>query len=435
VLDVLDAARRARSAARKMANVGGETKNKAILAIAEEMDNQRERIEEVNSKDIDEVSGKNLPTPLMKRLRLDDSKVDELMKGLRLLAELEDPVGKTLLSSQLDDGLELYKVTCPIGVIGAVFESRPDALVQIATLCLKSGNAVILKGGSEAARTNEYLADLVRSSIRQFAEIPEDSVQLIETREELVKLLKLAEYVDLLVPRGSSKLVSYIKENTTIPVLGHAEGICHEYVDADADMDMAAEICHDAKVQHPAVCNAMNTLLVHRDVADVFLSRMGERFKEAGVELRGDRKSKEILPYAKEAVDRDWSTEHLDMILNVRIVDSLQQAIDHINQYGSHHTDGIVTKNKENANRFLSQVDSAVVLHNASTRFSDGYRFGFGAEVGISTNKLHARGPVGLDGLVTYKYIILGAGHVVSSYVGKGAKSFSHRILEKRWNH
>jgi len=433
-LDVLDAARRARSAAREMAGVRGEIKDKAILAIAEGIDDQKERIKQVNSTDIDEASKADLRTTLVKRLRLDDPKISELTRGLMVLVDLEDPVRKTLLSSQLDDGLELYKVTCPIGVIGAVFESRPDALVQIAALCLKSGNAVILKGGSEATRTNTFLTELIRNSIRQFPEIPEDSVQLVETREDLAKLLELDEYVDLVLPRGSSELVRFIKGNTTIPVLGHAEGICHEYVDADADLDTAVEICYDAKVQHPAVCNAMNTLLVHKDVADVLLSKMGERYKEAGVELRGDKRAREILSGAKEAVERDWSTEHLDLILNVRIVDSLQQAIDHINKYGSHHTDGIVTKNEENGKKFLSEVDSAVVLQNASTRFSDGYRFGFGAEVGISTNKLHARGPVGLDGLVTYKYIIVGAGHVVSSYVGKNAKTFSHRILEKRWN-
>ena len=433
-MDVLDAAKRARSAARNMVRVSGETRNKALLVIADEIDKQKKRIEEVNSEDTDKASKTNLATPLIKRLKLDDSKIADLIKGLRDLAELEDPVGKTLFSKQLDEGLELYKVTCPIGVIGSVFESRPDALVQIAALCLKSGNAVILKGGSEAAGTNEFLAGLIRNSIRQSHEIPEDIVQLLETREDLTKLLQLDEYVDLLIPRGSSELVRFIKKNTTIPVLGHAEGICHEYVDADAALDMAEEICYDAKVQYPAVCNALNTLLVHKDVADSFLSKMGRRYQEAHVELRGDEKTRKILPNAKEAVEGDWSTEHLDLILNVKVVDSLQQAIDHVNRYSSHHTDGIVTESEETGRKFLREVDSAVVLKNASTRFSDGYRFGFGAEVGISTNKIHARGPVGLDGLVTYKYIIVGAGHIVSSYVGRSAKPFNHRAQEKRWN-
>ncbi len=433
-MDVLDTARHARFAALKMASVPGETKSKAILAISTQIDNEKQQIEEVNSRDIDEASKAELAPPLIKRLRLDDPKIRELTKGLELLVQLEDPVGKTLLSSQLDNGLELYKVTSPIGVIAAIFESRPDALVQIAALCLKSGNAVILKGGSEAAQTNEFLAELIRNALKEFPEIPEDTVQLLETREDVARLLQLSEYVDLIVPRGSSEMVRHIKENTSIPVLGHAEGICHEYVDADADLDMAAEICYDAKVQYPAVCNAMNTLLVHKDVATPFLTKMGKRYEDAHVQLSADEKARAVLPYAKEAVEKDWSTEHLDLILNVRIVDSLQQAIDHINQYSSHHTDGIVTENEDNAKKFLRDVDSAVVIRNASTRFSDGYRFGFGAEVGISTNKIHARGPVGLEGLVTYKYILVGAGHIVSSYIGKSAKSFNHRTIEKQWN-
>ncbi len=434
MLDVLDAAKRARLAARNIAGVNCETRNKALLAIADEIDKQKERIKEANSRDADQASKINLAMPLMKRLKFDDSKVAILTKGLRDLAGLEDPIGKTLFSKQLDKGLELYKVTCPIGVIGAVFESRPDALIQIATLCLKSGNAVILKGGSEAARTNEFLAGLIRNSIAQAHGIPQDMVQLLETREDLAKLLELDEYVDLIIPRGSSEFVRFVKNNTTIPVLGHAEGICHEYVDEDADLDMAVEVCYDAKVQYPAVCNALNTLLIHQDIADAFLPKMGKRFQDAHVELRGDEKTIKILPYAKEAAERDWSKEHLDLILNVKIVDSLQQAIDHINRYSSHHTDAIVTQSEENARKFLNEVDSAVVLQNASTRFSDGYRFGFGAEVGISTNKIHARGPVGLDGLVTYKYIVVGEGQVVSSYVGKNAKTFNHRTLEKHWN-
>ena len=430
---MLERARAARSAALKMANVSSEMKNKAILAISEAMDRQKVQIEEVNSRDVSDASKNGLPVPLIKRLRLDDSKIGDLRKGLELLAELEDPVGKTLYSSEMDHGLELYKVTCPIGVIGAIFESRPDVLVQIATLCLKSGNAVILKGGAETARTNLFLTGLIRKTIGLF-EIPEDSVQLIETRDDVSELLKLDEYVDLLVPRGSSSLVKHVKANSRIPVLGHAEGICHEYVDADANLDMAVDICYDAKVQYPAVCNAMNTLLVHKDVALAFLPRMNERYGEAHVELRGDERTRKILPHAKEAGDRDWSTEYLDLILNIRVVDSLEQAIAHINHYSSHHTDGIVTENNENAKKFLSEVDSSVVMHNASTRFSDGYRFGFGAEVGISTGKIHARGPVGLDGLVTYKYIVAGKGQIVSSYVGESAKPFTHRALNKSWS-
>jgi len=432
-LDILDVARRARIAALRMSNVSTETKNKAILAIAEEIERQKLQLEKINAKDVAAAVKAGLAAPLVKRLKLDASKIDDISKGLRSLAELDDPIRKTLLAIEMDRGLELYKVTCPIGVIGAIFESRPDALIQIASLCLKSGNAAILKGGSEAAGTNQFLAELIRRTNKQFEEIPEDSVQLIETREDIASLLKLDRYVDLLIPRGSSSLVKYIRENSKIPVLGHTEGICHEYVDSYADLDMAVGICYDAKVQYPAVCNAIETLLVHKDIAKDFLPRVAQRYREAKVELRGDAKTREILPEAKEAAEEDWRTEYLDLILSIKVVDSLQEAIEHINHYSSHHTDGIVTQNRENARKFLNEVDSAVVLHNASTRFSDGYRFGFGAEVGISTEKIHSRGPVGLDGLVIYKYIITGSGQVVSSYVGENAKPFTHRRLNKTW--
>ena len=433
-MNVNEVARRARLAALKVAVVSSVTKNRAILEIAEQIQRQKSQVKEVNDDDVRHASEANLSEPLTKRLILDDSKIADLTKGLKLLAELEDPVGKTLDSLEMDRGLELYKVTSPIGVIGAIFESRPDALVQIASLCLKSGNSVILKGGVEARRSNQFLTELIRNAIGQSSEIPEDSVQLLDTREDVAQLLRLDDYVDLLVPRGSSSLVKYVKENTKIPVLGHAEGICHEYIDVDADLAMAVEICFDAKVQYPAVCNAVNTLLVHEDIAEAFLPKMARRFQEATVELRGDERTKKILPDAKQASEKDWSTEYLDLILNIKIVDSLKQAIDHINRFSTHHTDGIITQNEKNAREFLREVDSSVVIHNASTRFSDGYRFGFGAEVGISTEKTHARGPVGLEGLVTYKYIISATGQVVSSYVGENAKAFTYRKLGKNWN-
>ena len=334
----------------------------------------------------------------------------------------------------MDQGLELFKVSCPIGVIGAIFESRPDALVQISSLCLKSGNAVILKGGSEAKKTNQFLSELIREKIDQSSVIPKDSIQLIDTRADVKKLLELDEYVDLIIPRGSSSLVKFIKDNSKIPVLGHTEGICHEYVDKDADLNMAIEICYDAKVQYPAVCNAMETLLVHKDITKQFLPMIAKKYEEEKIELRGDTETRKILPKTKKASEKDWRTEYLDLILSIKIVESLQEAIDHINYYGSHHTDGIVTNNDAAAHKFLKEVDSAVVLHNASTRFSDGYRFGFGAEVGISTEKIHARGPMGLDGLVSYKYIIKGNGQIVSSYMGKNAKQFTHKSQNKVWN-
>ncbi len=429
-MDIVEVAKRARVAALKMGNVSGETKNKVLLAVAERIDSKKAHLQQVNAMDVENAVKAGLPPPLVKRLKLDITKINEMTKGLRSLVLLDDPVGKVLLAREMDRGLELYKVTCPIGVIGAIFESRPDALVQIATLCLKSGNAVILKGGSEAAQTNQFLVELIKMAIQSFNEIPVDAVQLIETREAVEKLLELDEYVDLLVPRGSGLLVKYIKENSKIPVLGHTEGICHEYVDADADLDMAVEICYDAKVQYAAACNSMETLLVHKDIARSFLPRMAQRYKDAHVEMRGDSETRRILPNLVTPTE-DWRKEHLDLIVSIRVVDSLEQAIDHINQYGSHHTDGIVTQDERNAHKFLQEVDSAVVLHNASTRFSDGYRFGFGAEVGISTERIHARGPVGLEGLVTYKYVVLGSGQVVASYMGENAKSFTHKKLEK----
>ena len=433
-MNVLEVAKRARLAALRMATVSGEAKNEAVLTIAEQIEERRDQLKQVNDDDVRDVSLANPGNPSIKRLILDDSKISELTKGLRLLAELDDPVGKTQYSLEMDHGLELYKVTSPIGVIGAIFESRPDALIQIASLCLKSGNSVILKGGVEAARSNQILTELIRSTIGRLGKIPEDSVQLLETREDVAQLLKLDEYVDLLIPRGSSSLVKYVKQNTRIPVLGHAEGICHEYVDVDADLAMAVDICYDSKVQYPTVCNAMNTLLVHRDVADVFLPKMSKKYEDAKVELRADERAKALLPQAKAVHERDWTTEHLDLILNIKIVDSVEDAIDHINRFSTHHTDGIITQDGKIARKFLREVDSSVVIHNASTRFSDGYRFGFGAEVGISTGKIHARGPVGLEGLLTSKYIIAGTGQVVSTYVGAKSKPFTHSKLEKSWN-
>ena len=433
-LEVLEIARRARKAALKMSNVNTDSKNQAILEIAKEIDSARLKLQEINGSDVNAATKDDLQSSLLKRLKLNNSKIDDIIKGLQSLADLDDPVGKTLFSIEMDQGLELFKVSCPIGVIGAIFESRPDALVQISSLCLKSGNAVILKGGSEANKTNQFLSELIREKIAESNIIPKNSVQLIDTREDVKKLLELDEYVDLLIPRGSSSLVKFIKENSKIPVLGHTEGICHEYVDKDADLNMAVEICYDAKVQYPAVCNAMETLLVHKDIAKQFLPQIAQKYEETKVELRGDTKTREILPEIKKASEKDWQTEYLDLILSIKIVESLQEAIDHINYFGSHHTDGIITKNKDRKQKFLNEVDSAVVLHNASTRFSDGYRFGFGAEVGISTEKIHARGPMGLEGLVSYKYIILGNGQIVSSYTGKNAKQFTHKFQDKTWN-
>jgi len=429
-------AKRARIASLKLANVATEEKNKALLRIADSIADNRERILAANAKDVEEaevaVEEGKLSKPLLERLKLDDAKIEEMIKSVRDVAKLDDPVGKTLSAIELDDGLELFQVSCPIGVIGAIFESRPDVLVQISSLCLKTGNAVLLKGGSEAHNSNAALFHVVKDATAG-SEIPDGWIQLLETREDVREMLRLDEYIDLVVPRGSEQFVRYIQDNTSIMVLGHSEGICHVYVDRDADLNMALEICYDAKVQYPAVCNAMETLLVDSAIAEEFLPQMAARYKEAGVEIRGCPETLRILGDMgiKPASDADWRTEYNDLVISIRVVNGVDDAIEHINRYGSGHTDAIVTSNDDTARKFLKFVDSSSVMHNASTRFSDGFRYGKGAEVGISTNKVHARGPVGLEGLVIYKYLLLGNGHVVAPYIGRGARQFTHRRLTK----
>jgi len=421
-------AERARETSYRLQGLPATVRNAALAAIVSELAGRRQEIVSANRIDLANAARDRLSPVLAKRLDYGDFKVDESIESVNALVRLDDPVGRVLARTELDEGLILEKVSCPIGVIGVVFESRPDALIQISTLCIKSGNAVILKGGSEASHTNKILADIITDAVTSVDGRFEGAVQTISTREEFRELLRLDDLVDLIIPRGSNELVKSVKEATRIPVLGHAAGICHVYVDAEADIEMAVKICYDAKVQYPAVCNAMETLLVHKDVAAVFLPRMAEDYVEAGVEMRGDLETRQIID-ANPASDEDWSTEYNDLILSIKIVYSLEEAVNHINRYGSHHTDAIVTDNPETAKRFMDEVDSSSVLWNCSTRFADGYRYGLGAEVGISTNKTHARGPIGLEGLVIYKYRLSGRGHVVSDYVGSGAKRFTHRSL------
>jgi glutamate-5-semialdehyde dehydrogenase len=434
--DVFQKAAAARRAALKLANVTTEVKNSALLKIASAILKEKEALLRANARDLKAAEALlrrgRITAALVQRLKLSEEKLSDIAKMVQSVAQLADPVGRTLYAVELDRGLELYKVSCPIGVIGAIFESRPDVLPQISALCLKSGNAVVLKGGSEARYSNEALFEVIRGASEE-AGIPPGWVQLIEARSEVRELLKLDELIDLLVPRGSKEFVKYIQAHTSIPVLGHAEGLCHIYVDADADMEKALRVCYDAKVQYPAVCNAVETILVHSSIAERFLRELGRLYAEAGVEIRGDERVREILPWAKRATEKDWRTEYLDLIVSIKVVDSVQEAIDHINTYGSKHTDAIVTENGKNALLFLSEVDSSSVMLNASTRFSDGYRYGLGAEVGISTGKIHARGPVGLEGLTTSKYYLLGRGHVVADYLGPGAKPFTHRPLKREW--
>lgn len=421
-------AEKSKEASYRLQNISSELKNKALVAIANELEKRKEEIFSANRMDIDCANRTGLSTVLLKRLKFDQQKLDEALSSIESLISIEDPIGRVLEKRELDEGLVLEKVTTPIGVIAVIFESRPDALVQISTLCIKSGNAVILKGGSEAENTNRALASAIIKAMVGVDGRFENAVQLVSTREAIRELLSLEGLIDLVIPRGSNELVRLVQESTRIPVLGHAAGICHTYIDKSADVDMAVSISYDAKCQYPAVCNAMETLLVHEDIAPRFLPKMAERFGSAGVELRADEATRRIIT-AKPATEEDWSTEYNDLILSIRTVGSIDEAIHHINKYGSHHTDAIVTEDEEAARRFLDSVDSSSVMWNCSTRFADGYRYGLGAEVGISTNKTHARGPVGLEGLTIYKYRLIGRGHIVSDYVGENARKFRHRKL------
>ena len=437
MIGVVSKAMAARRASLELANVSTEAKNTALLKIASAISKNKRALLRANARDVGDaerlLKRGRLSKAFLHRLKLNDVKLRSIEKMIESVAKLDDPIGRTFYAKELDRGLELYKVSCPLGVVGAIFEARPDVLPQISALCLKSGNAVILKGGKEAKRSNQALFKVIRDATEK-AGIPRGWIQLIEARREVRELLGLDEYLDLLLPRGSKQFVKYIQENTRIPVLGHAEGVCHVYVDERANLNQALEVCYDAKVQYPAVCNAVETLLVHRAIASRFLPGIAERYHEAGVEIRGCERTRRILRGIKRATERDWRTEYLDLIISIKIVGGIEEAIEHINTYGSKHTDAIVTRDRKAALRFMTGVDSSSVMLNASTRFSDGYRYGLGAEVGISTGKVHARGPVGLEGLTTSKFYLLGGGHVVATYLGPSAKPFTHRPLPKRWS-
>ena len=425
-MDIIQAAKDAKKASIELSALNAEQKNKALSFIAESIVLNKNEIFEKNEIDLKRSENENLPEPLLKRLKFDERKLSETVEGIRSLIGLSDPVGKTLLATELDNGLELYKISCPIGVIGVIFESRPDALVQISTLCLKSGNTVLLKGGSEAIETNRILAKIIYEAANQ-AGVPSGWIHLLETREDVNNMLALDKWIDLIIPRGSNDFVRYIMDHSKIPVLGHSDGICHCYVDKDADINMAVDVVNDSKTQYVAVCNATETLLVHSDIAASFLPKLKKKTDQKNVILKGCEKTRKIIDVQAVSVD-DWKTEYLDYILSVKVVDSLDEAINHINTFGSGHTDAIITSDQSAAERFMDMVDSANVFWNCSTRFSDGFRYGFGAEVGISTNKIHARGPVGLEGLLIYKYKLKGDGHIVSDYAGR-KREFTHRPL------
>ncbi len=428
-MDIKQICVKASEASMRMAELNGAAKNNALSAIADALIKNKEKLIAANANDLKRSEEEKLAAPLLKRLKFDEKKINDVVEGIRSLIKLEEPVGKTMLSTMLDEGLELYKVTCPIGVIGIIFESRPDALVQISTLCLKSGNSVLLKGGREAKETNRALTDIIEEASIA-AGLPDGWITLLESRDDVNEMLKMDEYIDLVIPRGSNEFVRYIMDNSRIPVMGHADGICHVYADKDAELEMAIRITVDSKTQYVAVCNATETLLVHADIAEEFLPGLKAELDKKNVEIYGDEGTQKIIP-VKAASDADWATEYLDYTISIKVVKSIDEAIKHINTYGSGHTDTIVTGNKLSALKFMNLVDSGNVFWNASTRFSDGFKYGFGAEVGISTSKLHARGPVGLEGLLSYKYMLMGNGQVVEDYAA-GRKSFKHIRLNKQ---
>lgn len=426
-MNMSDQVAAARAAFYRLAASPAKTRDAILLAMADLLGSESSGILAANARDATAAEESGLAAPLYRRLVLTEAKLRTMADSLRSVASLPDPIGTTELVRELDEGLELRRIRVPIGVIGVIFESRPDALVQIASLGIKSGNSVILKGGTEARETNRALHSLFVRAISSVTPSGDGAplsgaLQLLETREQIRTMLELDAGIDLMIPRGSNDLVRFIQQNTRIPVLGHADGVCHLYIHGDADAAMAVRLAKDAKTQYPAVCNAIETLLVHEGASHT-LSAIARAMPE--VELRGCERTCSQID-ALPADEDDWDTEYNDLVLSVRIVDSIDEAIAHVNRHGSHHTDAIVTSSPDAADRFLREVDSSSVLWNASTRFADGFRYGLGAEVGISTGKIHARGPVGLEGLTTTQYRVVGEGHIVADYA-EGRRHFTHR--------
>lgn len=425
-MNIKEEARRMKLAAPALAASTNEARNAALEQIALALEAHREEIFAANAQDLAAADENGVTGATRKRLKFDDGKLRDCISGLRQLETLADPLNKITLARELDENLTLYRATVPIGVIGVIFEARPDALVQIASLCVKSGNCAILKGGKETANTNRVLFNLIKDAVIR-AGLPESCLLQAEAHSEIDELLACDQDVDLLIPRGSNKFVRYIMEHTKIPVMGHSSGICHVYADKACDQEKALPIIVDAKTQYAAACNAMETLLIDRAIASAFLTKAAAALAVAGVTLRGTEEAAQIVSMDVMGED-EFATEYGDLICSVKLVDGVEEAIRHINTYGSHHTDAILTEDAATAARFLQMVDSAGVYHNCSTRFADGFRYGFGAEVGISTGKIHARGPVGLEGLVTYKYKLFGQGQIVADYAS-GEKQFHHRDI------
>ncbi len=424
-LNIEQLLRSSRQASYRMAVLGTDQKNAALEQFARLIEENADFLLEANRKDKAEQEGK-ISQALYQRLGLDQGKLKQLVQGIRDVVHLPDPAGQILSRTKLDEGLVLEKQTVPLGVIGIIFESRPDVIPQILSLILKSGNAVVLKGGSEALHSNRAFMALVEKLNAACPWLPESWASLVDSRQAVQEMLNYPQYVDLVIPRGSNELVQSIMAATKIPVLGHADGICHLYVHDAADIAKAVPLAVDAKAQYPAACNALETLLVEGKIADKFLPLFAKAAQKAGITLKGCNRTRQVLPDIQPATEEDWRTEYGDLTLSVKIVDSPDDAIAHINTYGSHHTDGILTENRDTAEDFVRRVDSASVFVNASTRFADGFRFGLGAEIGISTAKTHARGPVGLEGLIIYKYVLRGQGQIVASYTGENARPFMH---------
>ncbi|MCG6972726.1 MAG: glutamate-5-semialdehyde dehydrogenase [Desulfobacterales bacterium] len=410
---VVNMAKAARAAAAKMAGCGSIRKNAALIAMADKIESEASTIKEANQMDLDRAKEMSLSPAMIDRLAVSDATIQSMAKGLREVAGLNDPVGTFGNTWRRPNGLEVTKMRIPIGVIGIIYESRPNVTIDAAGLCLKAGNAVILRGGSEALNSNQTLSRMIGQVLGESG-LPETAVQIVPVRDrEAVNiLLNQEEFIDLIIPRGGEGLIRFVVSHSTIPVLKHYKGVCHVYVDEDADPDMAEEICFNAKVQRPGVCNAMETLLVHRSVAQTFLPKIAKRLVRSGVEIRGCPETCNILQEAKPAVEADWPEEYLDLVLAVRVVEDMDQAVFHISTYGSKHTEAIVTRDYKRAKRFVREVDSSVVLVNASTRFNDGGELGLGAEIGISTSKLHAFGPMGVEELTTTKFVVFGDGQI-----------------------
>lgn len=404
-----------------------EMRNTCLKNIIENLKKDKEHILAENKRDIENARLENISSSILSRLLFDEHKMDTVIAGINDLIKMPDPIGKITLKRELDEGLVLTRTTTPIGVIGVIFEARPDALVQIASLCIKSGNAAILKGGSEALLTNRALFESIKRAIKD-SNLPEHALVQLEARSDVSELLSCYEYVDLLIPRGSNSFVKYIMDNTNIPVMGHADGICHTYVDEDFDLDKSIRILVDAKTQYPSACNTTETILVHKNAVDKLFPRLNKAFNDARIKVFAHKNIIDKFDNAIPATDNSFHTEYLERTVNVKTVDDIDEAINHINTYGSHHTDAILTNIDSNADYFMNRVDSANVYKNCSTRFADGFRYGFGAEVGISTGKLHARGPVGLEGLCTYKYKLYGNGDIVADYAD-GKKEFHFKDL------